>query len=449
MSAASPAEPLRRWEKAVLAVLGLLLAGFVVMVEIRSCFLSARFTDLTDYTRAAWAARTGGDMYAVADEHGWHYCYPPPLALLLMPLADPPAGDSRDGYAPFWFSAGLWILVGLAAAWVAADAFARVVIPDAVPGSRRWVYARTMPLTFCLGGIGFSLSRGQVNMVLAAMMAWGFVATMRNRRFVSGLWLAAAAAMKVTPGLLILYPLLRRDGRALAGFAAGSVLMLVLFPAVFLGFDGAIDANRKMVELVLAPGVLGGGDRTRAEELTSALTTDNNSFQLVIHTWRNPGPQALRPSELDRATRLGHWAASGLMLAITLVVAWRRREAGPADQLVLFGSLVLVMLLMSPVSHIHHFAMAQAAVSGLWLKGVASRPGSFRPGWRTILVLSAWAIGIAVLLIPGDTFIDLREHGLGTAVTLLMWGVGLAAVCRTPTAAALPAPQPVPLPRAA
>ena len=34
--------------------------------------------------------RTGENLYVVADENGFHYIYPPLLAILLTPFADPP-----------------------------------------------------------------------------------------------------------------------------------------------------------------------------------------------------------------------------------------------------------------------------------------------------------------------------------------------------------------------
>ena len=69
---------------------------YAIITEIRSAFYDVRMTDFGVYLRAAWAARTGNDMYAVTCDNGWHYCYPPTFALFLMPLADPP-GDGFGG----------------------------------------------------------------------------------------------------------------------------------------------------------------------------------------------------------------------------------------------------------------------------------------------------------------------------------------------------------------
>jgi hypothetical protein len=442
-------QPPRRWEKIALALAALAVLTFAVLTEIRSCFLKTRHTDFTVYVRAAWAARAGHDMYAVMDEHAWHYCYPPTFALLLTPLADPPPGEPRDGYPPFWLAAAVWLVVSTLAAVWAAHVMAKAVLPDAAPWTRRWWYARTVPLGVCAGGIGFTISHGQVNTAVAALVAGAFAAWAVGRRVASGAWLAGAAALKITPGLLVLYPLARGDRRALAGVAAGAVVLLLLFPAAFLGFAGAVAENRKVFDQVLTPGTTGGGDQTRGVELTDLTATDSSSFQVVIHNWRNPD-RWFRPPDAPDSTRLAHWAISGAMLAATLLVIRRRRDAGPADQLVMLGSLVLVMLLMSPVSHNHHFAMALPAVSGLWLRGLARRPGEFLAGWRAAAPLVVWGAGVGLLLMPGELCLRLREFGLGTAVTVVLWASGLAGVWRKSAAvAAEPASEPVALPRAA
>jgi len=440
-------EPPRRWERVALVAAAVVVLAFLALTEVRSCFLKQRHTDFTVYARAAWAARAGHDLYAVADDHGWHYCYPPAFALLLAPLADPPPGFPRDGYPPFWLAVAVWIVVSTLAAVWAAHVLARAILPDAARGTRRWWYARTVPLIVCAGGIGFTVSHGQVNTAVAALIAGAFAAQAAGRRVGSGGWLAAAAVLKVTPALLAVYPLARGDRRALAGLAAGAAVLLLVLPAAFFGAGGAVAEHRKLFDQVITPGTTGSGDQTRGRELTHLTATDSSSFQVVIHNWRNPDRWA-RPAGAPASTRLMHWALSGAMLAATVTVIRRRRGAGPADQLVLLGSLVLVMLLMSPVSHNHHFAMALPAVCGLWLRGLAARPGQAFPGWRAAWPLVVWGAGTGLLLLPGEPSLRLREFGLGTAATVVLWGAGLAAVWREPAVAAPPG-GPVSLPRAA
>ncbi|HUR56040.1 MAG TPA: glycosyltransferase family 87 protein, partial [Gemmataceae bacterium] len=314
-----------------------------VMTEIRSCFLNERHTDFGVYLRAAWAAREGHDMYAVVDDHGWHYCYPPTFALFLTPIADPPAGSPRAGYPPYWFAVAVWTVLCVAFAVFTANMMANAALPDAVRGSRRWWYARTVPLTVAAGGVGFTVTHGQVNTLVGMLMGGVFVAWAAKKSFASGVWLAGAVAVKVIPGLLLLFALVQRDRRAVVGFVAGSVLLLGVVPAAFFGPAGAIRENLKMFDQVIAPGATGGGDQTRADELTGVKATDSHSFLVVIHNIRNPGHWT-RTNDLAPSTRVAHWTLSFLILGLTLRVGWRNRRAGPVDQGVFLGALVLVML---------------------------------------------------------------------------------------------------------
>src|SRR5262249_4845534 len=80
---------LSKWQR---VGIGLFLAGFIVfgpLVELRSAFLKRRMTDLGVYLRAAWAVRSGDDLYTITEENGWHYHYLPLFAIVMTPLADP------------------------------------------------------------------------------------------------------------------------------------------------------------------------------------------------------------------------------------------------------------------------------------------------------------------------------------------------------------------------
>jgi hypothetical protein len=84
------------------------------------------------------------------------------------------------------------------------------------------------------------------------------------------------------------------------------------------------------------------------------------------------------------------------------------------------------MVLASPVSHVHHYAMALPAICGLWLKGLADRPGHAWPSPLISVSLFIWCVGTGLPLLPGRVFVQMREFGLGTGATVLIWGVSLS-----------------------
>jgi hypothetical protein len=75
--------------------------------------------------------------------------------------------------------------------------------------------------------------RGQVNLLLLALLCGTAAATLRGRRFRAGLFLAGAICIKVIPAFLLLFPLWRRDGRCLLGclFRLRILLLFLLHSA--------------------------------------------------------------------------------------------------------------------------------------------------------------------------------------------------------------------------
>ena len=419
-------------------------------------------TDFGVYARAAHVALRGGDIYApsTCDDNGWHYAYPPTLAVLAAPLADPFTGEPRGWALPYAVSVALWYALSVGCLAAAAHRFAAAALPDALPGSRRWWYARTGPFMVCLGPVGFTLARGQVNLIVVAAWALGFAAMTNRRPLRAGLWLALAVAVKAIPGIVALYPVVRRDWRTTLAGAMGLVVWLIGVPALVYGVGGAWRANVEFVSVVLAPGALGGGDQTRAAELTNTTATDSVSFQAVIHYWRNRAavergtpnlsenyahwslggfaladhPANANPAATaDAASRQLHWLVSGAMLLLTLAVGVRRlgRSVAPADALVYVGCLAVVMLLMTPVSHAHYYCYAHPLVVGLWCRGVLARPGRLRPPPMTLALLAAWGTVAGLVLLPFEWAVLLRYSGAGTLLTAGLWAAGLGAVGRS------------------
>src|SRR5262249_12555888 len=107
-STARPTSVLSGRQRLGMLAMVLVVVLFGVVVELRSAFMKRRMTDVGCYLRAAWAVRMGTDPYVVRDDSGWHYNYPPLLAILMAPLADPPAGESHVNMVPYAISVAVW-----------------------------------------------------------------------------------------------------------------------------------------------------------------------------------------------------------------------------------------------------------------------------------------------------------------------------------------------------
>src|ERR1700726_4794822 len=67
-------------DRLVLTLLLLTALGFGVIVVMRGALLKSRMTDLGVFLRAAWAVRSGEDLYTITDDKGLLYHYPALLA---------------------------------------------------------------------------------------------------------------------------------------------------------------------------------------------------------------------------------------------------------------------------------------------------------------------------------------------------------------------------------
>ncbi len=427
----SPAERgLYRWEWACVLLLLPLFAAFGWNVVRRSTDFQFRMTDYGVYTRAAWAVRADIDPYTIEEDHGWHYCYPPPFVLFMVPLADPPPGADRTGYLPFGVNLAVWYTLNvLLCAW-AVHRFALAVSPELAPWSRRWWYLRLIPFDLCITGIGFTLSRGQVNILVLALLAEMFLAIRRGRPVAGGIWLAAAGSLKVFPGLLALYPLFIRSPRIYLGVAIGLIALLGLLPAAVWGVDGAIRMNRNFLTLVVQPGVTNEGDTARGEELTNTSQTDSQAFHAVFHSIRYPDKET-RPLNSDKLSKGLHYLIGAGMILVTGLVAHRNRAAveRPAAALIVFGAICIIMVHLAPASHMHYYVLALPTVMGVVAQDLLRRPDSAVPGRGLTAALIVWALMVGVAMIDTSPFcVRLREIGFAVWPTVALWAYSLTRV---------------------
>lgn len=422
--------PPTRLDRAGLIALVLLVIGYGVLVEFRSAYMARRHTDLGVYLRAAWAVRSGADPYTVADNNGWHYTYPPLFAILLVPFADAPAGSTQPDWAvPYPVSVALWYLFSVGCLLWSVHRLSSV-LEETAPGeeraasprARRFWWTRAWPVWICLPAAGSTLARGQVNLLLLALLTGFIAAVLRGRRAGAGWWLAAATCLKVIPGLLVLYPLVRRDRRMIGHYALGLVAGLVVVPLGTLGWERTITTAQSFAEGTLLPGVKNDGGRL-SQELTDMTSTDNQSIQAMVHNALHPD-RAARPPTAAVTTKIAHVLIGLALIGVTFAAT--RRIPDERDRvLFLLGGLVIVSVAVTPVNHTHYMVLAVPVVLGLVHFELQWR-GEFRWGAAlTVVVVVHLVSGILprVPFLPGyETFRDLGFTMLGT---LVVWAAGL------------------------
>jgi len=401
-------DPSRGWsfsrKESVWLVIGLFaLAAFGANVERRTALRRTPMTDLGVFACAAGAVCSGENLYTITDWHGWHYQYPPALAVLFTPLAlpvptGPPAlakGVTRTesntpwGYdiasharyyglhaenARFFWIVAVWYVFSVALILFSTHALVCALdkrnLRDPPPAApierRRWWLLRTLPLLVCAGSLGTDLSRGQVDVLMLAAIALGIYLTVSGRTTGGGFWLSLPAAIKLFPALLIIYPVWRRQWRMIAGVVAGLALALVIVPAAVLGPMRAAELSRMWIEVLAKPALGQSADPTRTRELTGMAGTDNQSLLAFIHNWRyHDLAREKRPQQAPPAERYTSYAIGALMLLGVTLAMGARRPDSPRDVLIAAGLLIGVALVVNPVTHNYYFLLLLPLVVGL------------------------------------------------------------------------------------
>jgi hypothetical protein len=409
---------LARRDLAVLMAFAAIALLFGALVVWRSAFMNYRHTDFGVYARAAWAVRSGHDIYEVTDDGGLHYCYPPPFAVLMTPFAEPPSPEHQHTYIPFGLSVSIWYLLSIGFAFVAAHvlALAVEVTAEGTVDRHKWWAMRVWPVLLTLPALGNNLSHGQVNSLLLLLVACAIAGLIRGRSRAAGAWLAGAVVLKVFPGFLAIVPLVRRDRRCFAGLTLGLVVLLIGVPAFAWAPAGIWQANRKFLDVMVNPVVGGACQCDRCEEMFNVLRTDNQSIQAVMHAWQYCG-DVNAPAEPSRQIQMAHWLIGGA-LTISTLAAGRRRLAGN-DLLLFAGALTVVMLFISPMCHLHYYLLTMPLVTGLLFQADSRQEGRFTR--QVAVVLGLHVIGNAIPLLCESW----RHLGFAPLSTLPLWVIAV------------------------
>ena len=423
------ARPIGAWQR-----IGLwLLAGvFIVFFEItlrRQAFGYYRMGDLGVFFRAAWAAREGLSIYQVTDGHGWHYLYPPLLASLLIPLADPLPGASAAmsiATLPYWLSCSIWywlnVLFIVASLHIVATALESV---PATAGSLRWPrYSegwwalRVWPFLMAIIPLGDSLGAGQTTALVLFLLSCAGAALLRGRRVTAGFCVGLAGMIKIFPFYLIIYPLFRRDRQMLLGAMAGAGLGLLL-PFALMGPVAAGAAYKEFFYDRLWGDIEGHASPVLAQE-THGTGARIQSFEYMIYNVMHP-----HRSERQVVPPSGYFAAHLLVSAAVTAAALlaMRRRGDVLAEFLFFAVLVQLAVPISPVSRPHYYAFGTIALAGLLAAKWRPDRGMW-PGWAVMLIAVGGAL--SSLLVAVDERFAL-DFGLVTYASLALCGIAIAA----------------------
>jgi hypothetical protein len=432
-----------------------LLIAYGVLLERRTALRHVPMTDLGVFAIASEAVWSDENPYTIPDWHGWHYQYPPTLAILFLPLAEPlpkipppheqrtaantPWGYEVAGFSGyyglddqnrrFFFIVAVWYLLSVVFVVLSAQALASALEGSALKSPppeekvkrRRWWMLRLLPLLVCAGSLGAEFSRGQVGVLMLLAITFGIYLAVNKRDFKAGLCLAFPAAVKLFPPFLLIYPFWRRQWRMAAGVMAGLILFLVIIPGIALGPNRTIELYHVWLQVLAEPALGHGSDTSRLHELTGMTSTDNQSLLAAIHNWRYYSlPRADRPEEAAQWERnLVYVVSAAMLMGLGFAVGIRRRDSR-RELLVIAGLLIGLAFVVSPIVHGFYHLLMLPLVAALLDQGLAREP-RHAADWK--LLLPVFVFMVVDLMSPTPVIgTALRDLGAPLlSLIYLMW----------------------------
>ncbi|MDG4802259.1 glycosyltransferase family 87 protein [Micromonospora sp. WMMD980] len=332
------------------AALAAAVTGFLSVAAVRHGFF-----DLRVYHGAlTYWARDGGEIYdflKAGTQYG--FTYPPFAALVMLPMAYLPWN------AAIVVSVAATVVVSAVVIWWLLDPVARRC------GWTRWF---TLAVALCLAAayepMRETVNFGQVNMLLLFLVAVDLLRLLPGGNRWAGVGIGLATAIKLTPGIFVVYLLVTGRWRA-AATAIGSAAVATLVAAGLFP-----DASREFWTEAL-------WNTDRVGELAFV---SNQSLRGVVARLDPEHPSTLA------------WL---VLVLVTLVLwGWRCRAAVAAgDEATGLALTGAVMCLVSPVTWVHHLVWLLPGLILLVDNGMAA-PAR---GRRRRVLLAAALIGYALL----------------------------------------------------
>ena len=297
------------------------------------------------------------------------FTYPPFAALFFWPLT----------LVPVQAAALVWAGVNVAALWIILFVSLRALAPSWDGAVARVAATALLAPAIVLAPVSLTLSYGQVNLVLAALVLVDLTGEsgVGRRTLPRGVLIGLSAAVKLVPLAFIPYLFLTRQRRAAAvataTFMGASLLAAVFDPATSWSYwtKYAVDAKRVgTVDYISNQSLRGAAARLTHHLLSARVATLAEVFVLI----------------------------GGLALA-----AWAAKVSSPFLGVLLCAA---TGLLVSPISWVHHMVWIVPVL--LWLWWGPDRPRGGR----------AWAVAGGALFwwapiwsVPANPPEVLREHG--------------------------------------
>ena len=347
---------------------GIVAAAFVLLATVQLVRLAALSlgTDVydEDFRQEYCLARAlaaGAPLYEPMPAMVARYVGPPGLALPTAPNHPPSAALLALPFAAFEYptAARLWLVLQLLLLGWTIRCLARELGWGRAAG---WI---GLAAAVVWTPVVLDLHVGNLHVVLLATLVAAWRAWRRGRALEAGAWLGLGTAIKIVPGYLVLYLLLRREWRAVAaavGVCAGLALGVTVLagPTIWSGFAAGVGTSIGVYQ---------------EEGFNVSLF---GMLHRLTHGVRDIGP--LLPRVGDGWITL---VAAVVLLVPALLAAGRLAPAEEPPSDLDWALFVTAIVLVTPLAWHHSYALL---VLPILLLGRQLVPGGLRPVHAVVLL---------------------------------------------------------------
>jgi alpha-1,2-mannosyltransferase len=372
-----------RWLAPVAGLAASAAALVFVLVHVR---LENGFFDLMVYRSAVRWWADGHPLYDYSQPDPFQgqlgFTYPPVGAFLLRPLA------YASKPAAIWGYIVVSVVCLALTVWWLTRAVAR-----RHGWSRLALFAIALPMTAGVGAVWIGFDFGQINPLLWALIVLDLAVLAPRRSRFLGVGIGLATAIKLIPGLFIVYLLLTRRWRATVVATATTALATLLAH-------------------VAAP-----HDSTRF--WTSTIWDGEGVGHLWYFTNQSISGVLARVYQPDPYPR---WLWIALSAPVAIYGLWRARRAALAgDELTGMALAGIVASLISPVTWVHHIFWWVPALLAIADTGLAPGKPAVRSGLRHPIALAV--VALVTYPVVAISFVSHAATGLANLVfaNWLVW----------------------------
>jgi hypothetical protein len=402
----------RRWA-AVAICLILAVEGWVAIVKRDNDFVFHRNLGLAFLDGRPYA--NGGDWY--------------PVGRVMI--------NAASAALPYRISRGVWFALAVLSLWGTFEIWHRLCTNESDERSGR-------PLSIAAGALAAAIGLGYLlrdldecglqTLLLFMVSAAAWFLT-RGQRVGAGCLIGLAATYKLTPALFVPLLLWKRQWGA-AGWAVVFMLAWSFVPALFVGWDAALAANRQWFDRMRSTVQANAGDVTQngfeePKHQNQALTA---ALARYLVTYPPGHPLTMDHPGFRQFGRLSPaaagWVTKAILIGIGCIVAWRFRNAWASDKTPTnlaaeWAIATLGCAVLAPLCWKQHLVMALPC---LFVVGRAWLGNERRTIATTVLLVVVGVLALASkrFVAGKELSILLMSYKVDTLAMLVLCGMSLA-----------------------